>query len=393
MCEVLIICGARYFDSESLEFYDNRQLWIDDGKIVDIGVHLNQAGREVVNLRGCLVLPGWIDAHLHLTLSGDKDPVGKWQEEGIILTVIRIVSRYLQKHLQAGVTVIRDLGGDGDIVLEIKKAFNQRMIQGPEILTSGKAITMTGGHIYQISREIDGADQARKAAREELKKGVDLLKVIATGGILTAGVEPGSSQLTLEEIRAIVEEAHKAERRVSAHTEGREGILNSLVAGVDTIEHGIGLDSKTLGLMQKNSSILIPTLAAPRLIVQHGDQLPAEMVKKAEKMVEIHKSSFALAYNHGCTIAVGTDAGTPFNPHGKYSYELRALLTDGMQIEELLQAASLNGAKALGIEERCGNITVGKDANLTILDGVSFAGEWYNRIKYTMHKGQITQIN
>ncbi len=207
--------------------------------------------------------------------------------------------------------------------MTLKKAQKLGLIKEAEaIYRSEKALTMTGGHIYQISKEVDAITMKREKAPEEIKKEVDLLKVIATGGILTSGVKPGSPQLNVDEIRVIVEEAHKAGRKVSAHVEGIEGIRNSLNAGVDTLEHGIGLNEELAEMMIQNTVILIPTLRAPRLILEHREELPLEMVKKAGEVVEEHKASFAMAYKKGCRIAVGTDAGTPFNLHGEYHLEL-----------------------------------------------------------------------
>lgn len=390
----MIITGGRFFDSQRLEFYDGKELWIEAGKILDIKTKFNHAGQEVIDLTGYNILPGWIDTHVHLTLSGETDPLGKWQEDGLILSAIKAAVKYLPAHLRAGVTVVRDLGGDGDATLELKKALHAGLIQGPDLYVAGKAITMTGGHIHQISKEVDGSTEARRAAREELKKGVDLLKVIATGGILTPGVEPGSSQLTEDEIKAVVEEGHKAGRKIAAHVEGTEGILTALRAGVDTLEHGIGLNQEVVKVMTKNrSTVLTPTLAAPRLILRHQDQLPGEMVRKAEEMVEIHRRSFQLAYKSGCLLAVGTDAGTPFNSHGEYHVELIELLEAGMALEEVLAAASLNGAKALGLEEQLGNIAVGKVANLTIVAGKMSAKDWYHQVKMIVHHGKIIKIS
>lgn len=387
----MIIRGARWFDSETMQFHEGDQIWIDNGVIKEIGKGLDKPGREVLDFQGMMILPGWIDAHVHLTLSGRADPLQDWQTDGNILTVIKGAVSYLKAHLLAGVTMVRDLGGDGDLVLELKRALAESTIDGPVVYTAGKALTMTGGHIHQISQEVDGPYEARKWARVELKKGVDLLKVIATGGILTQGVDPGSPQLSVDEMREIVQEAHKAGRKVAAHAEGSIGIENSLKAGVDTIEHGIGLDVPLIQQMKKREIILIPTLAAPRLILRNRDQLPKEMVKKAEQVVEEHRESFALAKEQGCTIAVGTDAGTPFNQHGQYAMELAELLNDGMKVEELLQAVSLHGAIALGIEDQYGNIQPEKVANLTIIEDQMNEKDWYQKVKMVMAKGKLVK--
>lgn len=388
----VIIRGAKWFDSKRMIFIDGKELWVEDGIIKDIGFGWDRPGRDVVDLQGMVLLPGWIDAHLHLTLTGEADPISRWKQNGVIFTAIQSAVSFLHQHLRAGVTVVRDLGGGGDVVLHLKKAVSHGIIDGPEIFTSGQALTMTGGHIYQISKEVDGPDMVRRGAREELKKGVDLIKVIATGGILTSGVSPGSPQLAEEEIRVAVEEAHKAGRRVASHAEGQIGILNSLRAGVDTLEHGIGLNKDAVAMMCERGVILVPTLAAPRLILRHRDELPNEMVQKAEKIVEEHRVSFALARKHGCMVALGTDAGTPFNQHGAIHLEFAELIESGMKQAEILQAVSLHGAMALGIDDRLGNIEPEKEATFTLIDDRLSEADWYRNVRLIIQKGKITQI-
>lgn len=390
---VVIIRRARFFDSKRMEFVEGKEIWIEDGQIRDIGDRWDKPGRDVYDLHGMLVLPGWIDAHLHLTLTGDPDPIRRWEKDGALLTIIQGAVSFLRKHLQAGVTVVRDLGGAGDVALHLKKAVSGGMIDGPEILTSGQALTMTGGHIHQISKEVDGMEMVRRGAREELKKGADLIKVIATGGILTPGAMPGSPQLDKEEIHTAVAVAHSAGRKVASHAEGYLGILHSLQAGVDTLEHGIGLNREAAVMMREKGVILVPTLAAPRLILRHREELPPEMVRKAESVVEEHRESFQLARKHGCTIAVGTDAGTPFNRHGDLYKEMAELLSGGMTPEEVLQAVSLHGAIALGIEERLGTIEPGKEATFTVIDDRLEEADWFRSIRMVIQKGKVTQTH
>lgn len=384
----MIIRGARLFDSERKEFMEGQEIWIEEGLIREVGRGFDKPGREVLDLSGMLVLPGWVDSHVHLTLSGTADPIADWQKDGAILTAIQSAEIFLRNHLRAGVTVVRDVGGAGDVALALKKAVQTSVLPGPEVYTAGRALTMTGGHIHQISQEVDGVDEARKGAREELKKGVDLLKVIATGGILTEGVEVGAAELTEAEIRAIVEEAHKSGHKVAAHAEGYAGIENALRAGIDTLEHGIGLGMQAVQMLKDQEVVFVPTLAAPRLIVHHREQLPQAMVKKAEAVLEEHRRSFDLSYTHGCRIAVGTDAGTSFNQHGSFGLELRALLENGMKAEDVLQAATLHGAIALGIEDYYGNIRPGKIANLTVIED-NLEENWYQHVKVVMVRGNL----
>lgn len=385
----VIIKGARWFDSERMEFIAGRDIRIEDDVIVQIGKCLERSGEEIFELSGMLVLPGWIDSHVHLTLSGEVDVIGTWKKDGVLISAIKAAVKYLQEYLRAGIIAVRDVGGDGDIALQLKKIVLDGVVDGPDIYAAGHALTMTGGHIYQISQEIDGCNEARKAARQQLKKGVDLLKVIATGGILTAGVQPGAPQLSIEEMQVIVDEAHKAGRKVAAHAEGKEGVLNSLKAGVDTLEHGVGLDEEGIALLKRNSGILVPTLAAPKLILEHRNELPEEMVEKAEIIIDEHRKSVKLAYARGCRIAIGTDAGTPFNHHGRYYREIEELLEAGMKVEEVLQAASLNGAYALGIEKLMGNIAEGKKANLTVIEERLDESDWFRYVRMVWKNGKV----
>ena len=387
----MILSGARWFDSNKKLFHNNDEILIEDGLIKEIGQKLEKKGQNIIDLSGKLITPGWIDSHIHITLSGEKNPIERWQKDGAILTTIKGVN-YLKEYIRAGVTIVRDLGGDKDIALGLKQAINEGLIEGPALYTAGRPLTMTGGHIYQIGQEVDGVALARKGARKELKKGVDLIKVIATGGILTSGVRYGSPQLTVEEMKAIVEEAHKADKSVSAHVESKEGIINCLKAGVDTIEHGIGIDHEIMKMMKAHSVILIPTLAAPRFILKHKEQLPDEMVSKAESAVKEHKKSIQIALKEGCIIAVGTDAGTPFNYHGGYYNELEELLNEGIKVEDLLQAMTLNGAKALGIDSNYGNIEKGKRATLTIIEDSLDKKDWYKRIDSVILEGNRIKI-
>ncbi|KIX13756.1 metal-dependent hydrolase family protein [Dethiosulfatarculus sandiegensis] len=324
-----------------------------------------------VDLKGRTLLPGLIDSHVHLVMSGEPDPMAEVYQGKAPMLILQAAVR-AQNTLMAGFTTVRDMGCKDYVALYLRDAVNQGLVPGPRILASGRVITMTGGHGWQIGgREADGPDEVRKATREQLKQGVDLVKVMATGGVLTLGVEPGCPQLSYEELKACIEEAHKAGRRVGTHAQGMQGIKNAVLAGVDTVEHGIYLSEEIINEMISRKTALIPTLSAPVNIMNKGTGagMPLEVVTKTEKSYESHLASAAMAYKSGVKMAMGTDAGTPFNLHGENAKEIKLLTTIGMTPSEALTAATLSAAQVLGIDNKTGSIEKDKEADLLVVEG------------------------
>lgn len=329
---------------------------------------LNLENAETVQLSGMTVLPGLINSHVHITFEPVGDPLALIASESRTRTVLRAVAN-LEKQLDSGVTYFRDLGAPDYIDLELRDCVRKGVIKGPDFLACGRSISMTGGHGHQMSRECDGADDARKAAREQLKAGADVIKLMATGGVMTAGVEPGSPQLTRAEMSAAVNEAHKAGRKTAAHAQGTRGIKNALLAGIDSIEHGIFLDDQTLDLMYQKGTYLVPTLVAPYLIVKHGVEagIPQFAVEKSKQVMNHHQHSFYRAAEAGIKIAMGTDAGTPFNGHDGAAHEIKLMVEYGMTPMEAIIASTKTAAELLGIEDLVGTITEGKVADLIVV--------------------------
>ena len=346
---------------------------VDRGKIVRVG----QSGSTevpsdaaVVDLEGKTILPGFIDAHIHCMMDASGDPVSVLEDEHPAITVLKALQN-LQRTLHAGITHVRDLGGKDYLELGLRQAGEEALIQIPRMKAAGKIITMTGGHCCAIGREADGLDEIRKAVREQMKAGADLIKVMATGGVISRGVEPGSPQLCLEEISAAVEEAHKAGKKVAAHAQGTVGIKNAVLAGVDSVEHGIYLDEETIDLMVQNDVVLVPTLSAPYWVIEAGVEkgVPAFVVEKSSITIKSHYPSFRAAREANVKIAMGTDAGTPFNEHGKNLYELKLMVEQGMTPLEAITAATRASAELLGIERDFGSIAEGKVADMVVLSG------------------------
>jgi imidazolonepropionase-like amidohydrolase len=320
-------------------------------------------------LEAAAVTPGLINAHVHLEFSGEPDlGVVVLASPGIKTLTAAANAR---RSLEAGVTTVRDLGGTGSNAIEVRDAIAAGNLPGPTIVPAGRALCMTGGHGHFIGgRETDGPWEARKAVREQLKAGAECIKLIATGGVLTKGAVPGQDQLSEEEMHAAIVEARTHGMRVAAHAIGTSGIKNALRAGVDSIEHGHLLDDEAIDLFRANDAFLVPTLAAVSCIYEHATEgrQPDFVVRKATALYESARVNIAHAYRSGVAIAGGSDAGTPYNYHANYAYEVELMHTlIGMSPGEALRAATQTAARLLGVSS--GVIETGRPADLLLLDG------------------------
>jgi len=235
----------------------------------------------------------------------------------------------------------------------------------------GRGICTTGGHGWWIGREADGPDDVREAVREQLEMGADVIKIFATGGMLTPGVEPSSPQLTDLEIHAAVDEASRAGHRVAAHAHAPAGIRASVDAGITSIEHGVYIDQDLTERMNQAGVYLVPTLVAPSAIVDGGEAagIPAFMVRNARAVFEAHGRGFEVAVQTGVPIAASTDAGTPLNPHGSMVPELALMVRYGLSPMDALRAATSSAAAALGLEREVGRVAPGFVADLLAVEG------------------------
>jgi imidazolonepropionase-like amidohydrolase len=238
------------------------------------------------------------------------------------------------------------------------------------MLVSGRLLCMTGGHGHYMGMEVDGPDEVRKGAREQLKAGVDIIKVMATGGVMTLGVEPGSAQLTYEELLAAVEEARKAGRLTATHAQGTTGIKNAVRAGIDSVEHGFYMDAEALDMMLERGAFFVPTLAALYYIIEGGSEsgIPEFMVEKAKRASEAQLESFRRACEAGVKIAAGNDGGTPFNTADNLAGELERMVAAGLSPAEALNKAHGSAAELLRMSDQIGTVEPGKQADLVVLD-------------------------
>ncbi len=324
-----------------------------------------------VDLNGRALLPGMIDCHVHLTMDALPKLNPAVTDVDHMMAFMR-ASRNALDTLHSGVTTVRDCGTPGNVDFALRRAAQEGLCITPRLLLSGQALCMTGGHGWQfLGVEVDGVDGARKAARQQLKLGADNVKLIATGGILTPGTEIGNTQLTEDEMRAAVDEAHNAGKIAAAHAHGGTGIKNAIRAGVDSIEHGYFIDAEGIDLMLERGTTLVATSAAVRNVVTWGTQagIPEAVVQKARSAISAHVASFKEARRRGVKLAMGTDSGVPFTRHGKNLDELVHLVSMGMTPMEAILVATRDSARMLKLDHQVGTLEEGKYADFIIVDG------------------------
>lgn len=359
--------------------HKDMQILIVDDKIVQVAssVDAGPDARVLDHSKGT-VMPGLIDAHLHITSSGDPDTLKRLRMGVPYTTLVGAVQA--RKTLEAGITAIRDAGAGFNTALDLKRAVNDGLVPGPRMVVSGRGLSISGGHgdpangwppelQFAGRRPVDSPDEARKAAREELALGADCVKMCATGGVMSMGTDHTARGLTEDEMRAAIEEAHNRKKRSLAHAQGTEGIKNAIRAGIDSIEHGFWLDDEAIELMLENDVFLVPTLAAVYHIVEAGTEkgVPPHAVEKAKFGQAAHLVSFKNALDAGVKIAMGTDAGTPFNRHGENALELKLMVDAGMTPMQAIVASTSLAAEILDLN--AGAVREGCLADLIVVDG------------------------
>jgi imidazolonepropionase-like amidohydrolase len=354
-------------EDQSPVLHEAAVAWDDDGIIRDVGParHVVQKGWDVTEVDGA-ILPGLIDAHTHICLSASADPGRDVREEHPAKIALRAAA-HMRAHLDAGTTTIRDVGGVHGIDLELMRQQAAGELEGPEVLAAGNVLCCTGGHACFMGVECDSPAEIRKAARQQLKDGARLVKVIATGGVITPGVFPGAQQLGEDELRAACEVAHRAGLRVAAHAQGAEGIVAALHAGVDTIEHGFWLTDDAVRFMRENDRTLVPTFSALSAMLDRRAELPDFINEKLDVVAGPLTRSFARARKADVRLVTGTDAGTPYNEHGDIRTELLAFQREGVSPLDCLRASTMWAAEALGLPDR-GAVAAGRRADLVAFD-------------------------
>jgi imidazolonepropionase-like amidohydrolase len=400
---VRLVKAGRLLDVKAGQYVNEPGILVDGDKIKAVGsfaaLHAQAPKAEVIDLKAATVLPGLIDCHTHLTF----DPY----HLGYNMLAISIPrqtlygAEYARATLLAGFTTVRNVGAMGFTDVALRDAINDGGVVGPRILASGPALTITGGHgdnnllpwEWHANRDgvADGIDAVTKKVRENIKYGADLIKIMATGGVLSKGDDPRASQYTLEEMKAIVAEAHRLGRKVAAHAHGAEGIRWAAEAGVDSIEHGSYLDQPAFEVMKRKGTYLCPTLYLTDWMNENMDRIGATDFQKTKMraIIPALRGNVKKAFDGGVKIALGTDAAV--YPHGLNARELTFYVRQmGLTPARAIQTATVNAADLLGWPDRVGSIQPGAYADLIAVAGDPLADiTELERVGFVMKGGEV----
>src|SRR6266849_5749960 len=391
---MLAITNGTVIDGRGSDPLEGAVVLIEGERITAVGkqAHVNiPRDATVIDAAGGSILPGLIDTHVHFML--EYPDILRMLLTPPSLRLLQAIPR-MRATLEAGITTVRDAGGTP---AGLKMAVERGIIAGPRMQVAVTLISQTGGHgdgyypccvdiglfggrFYDVpDGVVDGVEEVRKKTREILRAGADWIKLATTGGVLSAGDAPTSSQLTIEEIATAVYEAAAQEKRCMAHAQGSQGIKNALLGGVASIEHGVYLNDELINLMLEKDVYLVPTLVAPLAVAEfareHPDILPPMMAEKAHGVVEAHTQSFRRAVKAGVKIAMGTDAGV--GRHGDNGQELVSMVENGMTPMQVIVASTGNAARLLHLDKYVGTLEVGKLADVVVVNG-DLLGDAFN---------------
>lgn len=382
----IVLKAARMFDGNSRALTSPGLVVVAGNKIIGVGAGAQIPDRaQIIDLGNSTLLPGFMDAHTHLSFvygaDWNKEELDQLKKSVPELTLDAVTN--LRVTLMAGFTTARDVGSAHFIDVGLRNAARDGNVEGPRMLVAVHAIGATGGHCddtgfrygvfgHELGPEdgvINGAEEARKAVRFNIKYGADVIKTCATGGVLSATDDVDTAQLTQEELNAIVDEAHALHRKTAAHAHGATGAKRAIRAGIDSIEHGSFLDDEALDMMKQRGTFLVPTLIAPWFIgdrMEHGVYYPPQVAAKARAAIASVNQTFRKAVAKGVNIGFGTDAGV--YPHGQNAQEFVLMVHNGLQPIEALRAATSANARLLGISDR-GTLEPGKLADIIAVPG------------------------
>lgn len=399
-----IWCGT-LIDGISNEPKKNMTIVVEKNKIIAVenGFSKPGAADKPVDLKTKTVMPGWIDMHVHFESETKKGNLA----DRFILNPADIAFeslKYANVTLMAGFTSVRDLGGSG-INISLRNAVNKGLVIGPRIYTAGKSIATTGGHADPTNgyrkdlmgdpgpKEgvINGVEDAYQAVRQRYKEGADLIKITATGGVLSQAKDGANAQFTEEEVRAIVTAAKDYGFKVAAHAHGAEGIKRAVRGGVSSIEHGTFMDDEGMQLMKQYGAWLVPTITAGKATADsakisgyYSDIVTPKALATGPQI----QATFAKAYKAGVKIAFGTDAGV--YKHGLNWLEFGYMIEAGMPAMDAIKAATVNAAELLGEKDRLGSIEVGKMADIVAVDGDPLKdAQVFGKVVYVMKDGVV----
>jgi len=399
----VMVHAGKLLDVRSGKTLADQAIVIEAGKIVSVSP-FSQAkrasGDRLIDLSAATVLPGLTDAHTHLT--GNPQDAGP-QALGISLPRATLTgARNARITLEAGFTTVRNVGAEGYSDVALRDAIDAGDVPGPRMLVSGPPLGITGGHCdenflpfdfhYSAEGVADGVEGVQHKVRETIKYGADLIKICATGGVLSHGDNPQASQYTLEEMKAIVADAHRLGRKVAAHAHGAQGILWASQAGVDSIEHGSYIDDAAIAEMKKDGTYLVPTLYLADWFLEHAEQVhvPPEMIAKGRTVMVAARKNVAHAFASGVKVAFGTDAAV--YPHGLNAHEFAVMVKLGMSPLQSIQAATINAADLLGWSDKIGALEPGKWGDIIAVDGDPLQDvTTLEHVKFVMKGGEVVK--
>ncbi len=375
-------CGT-VIDTESGKYQKNKTIVVSGNKIKSIenGFLDGAAEDKVIDLKNKTVLPGFIDMHVHL--ESESSPTRYLERFTNNPEDVAFQSAvYAERTLMAGFTTVRDLGGSG-VNIALRNAVNKGLVKGPQIYTAGKALATTGGHADPTNgvrddlkgdpgpKEgvVNSPEDGKKAVRQRYKDGADVIKITATGGVMSVAKNGRNPQFTVEEIKAITETATDYGMLTAAHAHGDEGMQRAILGGIKTIEHGTFMSGETMDLMKKHYAYLVPTISAGKEAAKMAEIpgfLPPVVAQKAREIGPISQVTFGKAYKKGVPIAFGTDAGV--SPHGDNAKEFGFMLEAGMPVLESLKSATVTGAELLGMSDSLGQLKTGYLADIIAVD-------------------------
>jgi imidazolonepropionase-like amidohydrolase len=397
----VVIRAGHVLDVKSGKMLSDQAIVIEGDNIVGVGPAsaTPAADATTINLPNATVLPGLIDAHTHLTFN----PSFGYETLGISIPREALIGAHNARvTLEAGFTTVRNVGARGYTDVALRDAINAGDVPGPRMLVSGPALSITGGHCdndllpyeYHATSDgvADGIENVQHKTREIIKYGADLIKVCATGGVLSKGDDPNASQYTLEEMKAIVADAHRLGRKVAAHAHGAQGVIWASEAGVDSVEHGHLMNDAAIATLKKNGTYLVPTLYLIDWQRENAAKanLPDYTRRKMQIVSEAAKTNAKKAIEAGVKIGLGTDAAV--YPHGLNAHELAVYVSLGMTSLQAIQTATINDADLLGWSDKIGTLEAGKWADIIAVDGDPLQDvTTLQHVKFVMKGGAVVK--
>jgi len=399
----VVVHAGHLLDVKTGKTLANQTILIEGDRIVRVEAtamdELLPTGATIVDLPNATVLPGLIDAHTHLTM----DPNFGYSMLGISVPREALIgARNARVTLEAGFTTVRNVAAFGFADVALRDAINAGDVPGPRMLVSGPPLSITGGHCdndllpfeYHATYPgvADGVEAVQHKTREMIKYGADLIKICATGGILSKGDDPNAAQYTLEEMKAIVADAHRLGRKVAAHAHGAQGVIWASEAGVDSVEHGHLMNDEAVATLKKNGTYLVPTMYLLDWQMANAAQanLPDFLKHKMEMVARVGKENVKKAFAAGVKIGLGTDAAV--YPHGLNAHELAAYVGLGMTPLQAIQTATINDADLLGWSDKVGTVEPGKFADIIAVDGDPLADVTVlEHVRFVMKGGDVVK--